>query len=84
MTPNHRKITELSRRQVRRLCELYASEWWTQGRSRDDVERMLLFSDYVFGVVDETDELAAFARVLTDRVFKALIFDLIVDPAHRG
>ena len=36
------------------------------------------------GLVDENDDLAAYARVLTDTVFKAFIFDVIVAPEHRG
>ncbi len=31
-----------------------------------------------------TEVPSGFARVLTDRVFKAFIFDLIVVPEHRG
>ena len=33
---------------------------------------------------DKPGELVGFARVLSDKVFKALIFDVFVDPAHRG
>jgi len=45
---------------------------------------MLQNSDFTFGIVaTESQELLAFARILTDRVFKAVIFDVIVHPAHR-
>ena len=33
---------------------------------------------------DDSGRLAAFARVLTDFVFKAFVFDVIVDPLHRA
>ena len=46
---------------------------------------MLEHSDYVFGLVKPvTDELVAFVRVLTDRVFKALVLDFIVHPKYRS
>jgi len=78
-------VDELSVEHVRRLYELYQQEWWTEGRSLDDVRTMLAGQGYVYGVsAAETGELAGFARVLTDGVFKALVFDVIVDPAHRG
>ena len=71
--------------QVRQLHQLYQNEWWTKGRTLDDVRRMLDHSDYVFGLCEpQTDELVAFARVLTDRIFKAFIFDVIVAPRYRG
>ena len=38
----------------------------------------------VIGVLDDEDRLQAFARVLSDFVFKALLFDVIVASAYRG
>ena len=77
--------TALDDTQIRRLHQLYQNEWWTKGRTLEDVRRMLEHSDYVFGLCEpETNDLVAFARVLTDRVYKAFIFDVIVAPEHRG
>jgi predicted GNAT family N-acyltransferase len=46
---------------------------------------MLAASDVVVGLTDRaTDCLVAFARVLTDRVFFAMIFDVIVSADRRG
>ena len=45
---------------------------------------MLQNSDFILGIVaPESQELLAFARILTDRVFKALVLDVIVHPEHR-
>lgn len=77
-------VETLSPAQVDRLVELYAGEWWTGGRRRADVVAMLEGSDVVLGLVTRQGELAGFARALTDGVFKALIFDVIVAPEHRG
>lgn len=74
----------LSERHLEQLHELYQREWWTKGRSLAEVRRAAFNSDFVFALVDEADRLVAFARVLTDKVFKALIFDVIVRSDHRG
>ncbi|MCG8606008.1 GNAT family N-acetyltransferase [bacterium] len=46
---------------------------------------MVQHSDFVLGVLEaESSRLVGFARVLTDRVFKAFIFDVIVAIEHRN
>ena len=75
----------LSPSQVDDLMLLYANEWWTRDRTRSDVERMLAESDLLFAVTErESQSLVAFARVLTDRTYVALLLDTIVAPAYRG
>lgn len=75
----------LSAAQVDDLLRLYGNEWWTAQRTRPDVERMLAASDLLFAVVKkESGSLVAFARVLTDRTYLALVLDVIVAPEHRG
>ena len=71
--------------QTRQLHELFHGEWWSKTRSFEEVERMLAHTEYLFGVCDaDSGRLVAFARVLSDRVYKALVFDLIVAPDVRG
>ena len=66
------------------LMELYRHEWWTNQRRDEDVARMLEHTDLVVGVcTDPGGQLVGFTRVLTDRVFKALVFDVIVAGPHR-
>ena len=75
----------LEERHVHELHALYQNEWWTRGRTLDETRRVVEHSDLVFAFLDETDgHLVAFARVITDRVFKALVFDVIVAPERRG
>jgi GNAT superfamily N-acetyltransferase len=77
-------IQRLERAHVAQLHELYQHEWWTQGRTREDVERMLDGTTYVFGFCTASDNrLVGFARVLTDGVFKGIIFDVIVASPYR-
>lgn len=74
----------LNSAQVEQLWRLYQSEWWSRGRKLSDTRRVVENSDLIFAFSDpETGELAAFARVLTDFVYKALIFDVIVEPSRR-
>lgn len=76
---------DLSPSQVDDLMGLYANEWWTRDRARGDVERMLAESDLLFVVMErKSRSLVAFARVLTDRTYVALLLDTIVAPAYRG
>ena len=75
----------LNRSQIEELHQMYQAEWWSRGRKLNDVRRVVEHSDLVFAFCDpETGRLAAFARVLTDYVYKAMVFDVIVDRAHRG
>jgi len=80
----YRVVYRLTRRQTDELHRLYRSEWWSTERTREEVERMLEHTDLVVGIVDPEERLAGFARVLTDRVFKAVIYDVIVEESHRG
>lgn len=78
-------IEQLTNQQVKDLHQLYQAEWWTKGRKLSDVERMLQHCDVIVAYChSETRELVAFARVLTDYVYKALIFDVIVEESFRN
>ncbi len=80
-----RQIDRLSERQLQELHEMYRKEWWTKDRELADVRRMLEHTDLIVAFCDSASErLAAFSRVLTDYVYKALIFDVIVETSSRG
>jgi GNAT superfamily N-acetyltransferase len=82
---NYRFVEQIDDRLRGDLMELYRHEWWTHARREEDVARMLQHTDLVVGVcADPGGQLVGFTRVLTDRVFKALIFDVIVAQAHRN
>lgn len=85
MDATFRRLEPLTSAHAPELHALYQAEWWTTGRSLADVRRMLEQSRYNIGAMDESSgALAGFARVLTDGVFKALIFDIIVAAPFRG
>ena len=74
----YNNVDRLTEAQAIQLHALYQREWWTAGRTLEDVRAMLAGSDHLYGICDgETAQLAGFARVLTDGVFKALVFDVI-------
>jgi len=78
-------IEILTQDQLIDLHHLFQLEWWTKGRKLDDVQRMLENSDVIVAYCDsETKELIAFARVLTDFVYKAFILDVMVKESYRG
>lgn len=79
-----RVVHGLSEAQLQQLHALYQNEWWTHGRTLAETRRCVAGSQLCLGLVDPADRLAGFSRVLTDFTFKALIFDVIVAPDHRG
>lgn len=79
-----RVVYALNEAQIAELHALYQLEWWTKGRSLEDTRNCVAHSQINIGVVDDLGSLQAYARVLTDYTFKALIFDFIVSNTHRG
>lgn len=77
-------VTELTDAQISDLLELYSQEYWSSQRTREAVVQMLASSDLIVGLVDEDDRLVGFTRVLTDFVFRAVVFDVVVKPSLRG
>lgn len=78
-------VHDLTEEQIQDLHRLYQNEWWGRGRELADVRNMLKKSDLVFAVIQlPSKKLVAFARVLTDFVYKAFLFDVMVEPKFRG
>lgn len=72
-------LFKLTENLTRQLHELYKKEWWSKDRTLEDIQYMLAHSDYIFALVDpDRDRLLAFARVISDRIYKAMILDVIV------
>ena len=63
---------------ITQLHALYQQEWWTKGRSIEATRQGIRGSQICIGIVSDTDELVGFTRVITDYVFKAFVFDVIV------
>ncbi len=79
------QIERLTDSQIEDLYGLYQAEWWSRGRSLEDVRLMLTNSSLIVAFAEpENERLLAFCRVLTDFVFRAVIYDVIVVPDWRG
>jgi ribosomal protein S18 acetylase RimI-like enzyme len=64
------------------LLSLYDQTDWARDRSLDDTTRMLAHTDVAISAWDGST-LVGFGRVLTDYVFRASIWDVIVDRAYQ-
>ncbi|EAQ80385.1 GNAT family N-acetyltransferase [Blastopirellula marina] len=81
-----RQVAALSEAQLVELTTLFQDLWWTPGRQLDGVRIAVENSSLVIGLVDDAagDRLIGFCRVLTDYVYRAMLHDVVVDPAYRG
>lgn len=67
--------------EIQNLFEVGA--FWAQGRRIEDIERMVQMSNpVVSGRID--DRLVGFARATSDAVYRAVIWDVVVDPTCQG
>lgn len=65
------------------LLRLYAHAPWAKGRTLEDAREMLAHTDLALSAWDG-ERLIGFGRVLTDYVYRASIWDVIVDEAYQG
>ncbi|MCM3357226.1 GNAT family N-acetyltransferase [Psychrobacillus sp. MER TA 171] len=66
------------------LYQLFQNEWWTKERSLADIKTMIDLSHVTIGLVDQdSGELVGFARAISDGVYRAFIFDVIVKENGR-
>ncbi|MDR3164642.1 MAG: GNAT family N-acetyltransferase [Synergistaceae bacterium] len=65
------------------LQELYRFTHWGRSRSLEQIERMLDATDLCFSIRHEI-KLVAFCRMLTDFIFRASVWDILVHPDHQG
>ena len=82
-------VHRLTEAQVTELVALYRNEWWTRNRQEVGVRRMLEGTGLIFalcagGAPGAPGRLVAFARVVTDFVYRATIYDVIVSADYRG
>ncbi|MFB6071397.1 MAG: GNAT family N-acetyltransferase [Halobacterium sp.] len=66
------------------LCSLYATYDWWADRDEREVSEALRNTDEVVLLRDETGEPVASARVVTDYVYYAMVYDVIVAEDRRG
>ncbi|MDX1411314.1 MAG: GNAT family N-acetyltransferase [Nitrospirales bacterium] len=65
------------------LNSLFEQADWSRGRTVEQSRDMLLHTDLAISAWDQS-RLIGFGRVLTDYVFRASIWDVIVDRDYQG
>lgn len=74
----------LSAHDLTQLIQLFkAAAFWAQDRSREDMAMAIANSFPIVTAWDE-DRLIGFARGTSDGVFRATIWDVVIDPAYQG
>ncbi len=77
-------IYSLSEEQILNLLEIFKGEDWSENRQIDDVRKMLEKS-WIIAIIDSSNgRIIAFARVLSDFIYRAFIYDVIVSKEYRG
>ncbi|BAY17080.1 GCN5-related N-acetyltransferase [Anabaenopsis circularis NIES-21] len=76
-------VDTLTEKQISELVQLYKNEFWSKQRTYQDVAKMLKASNIVLGLIDNNEQLIGFTRVLTDFVYRATIYDVIIKPDYR-
>ena len=64
------------------LLALFEQADWARGRAMEDIKRMLAETDVIISAWDGV-QLVGFARVLTDYVYRASIWDVIVNVSYQ-
>jgi N-acetylglutamate synthase-like GNAT family acetyltransferase len=64
------------------LQALYHFAPWAAGRDKEEIQVMLKNTDYVFSAQDD-GRLVGFARILTDRIYRATVWDVVVHPDYQ-
>jgi len=77
-------IYKFSDEHIKQLHQLYKEVWWAKDRSLDDTTNCVRGSQICIGILDNDDKLIGFTRVISDFIYKAIIFDVIVNDDHRG
>lgn len=64
------------------IYEFISNSYWGKGIPRERLEKSLRHS-FCFAVLDDENQLVAFARLITDRTTFAYLADVFVVEAHR-
>ena len=75
-------FSEKKELEASQLLQLFHQAPWAKDRTLDDAKEMLRHTDVALCAWDG-DQLVGFGRVLTDFVYRATIWDVIVDKAYQ-
>lgn len=84
MNTEYELIYQLSEEYVSDLLKLFRDAPWAADRKADDI-RVMLKNSWTCAIVDKkSGNIIAFNRVLSDYVYRAFIYDVIVAKDYRG
>jgi ribosomal protein S18 acetylase RimI-like enzyme len=84
MTGEFQIVSELKESLVCQLLAMYHHESWSKERKLEDVKIILQNSNILAIINREQDEMIVFARFLSDGIYRAFIYDVIVSLQYRG
>jgi len=77
-------IYNFSENEIKQVHQLYQEVWWGKERSLEDTIDCVQGSQVCIGILDENKKLVGFTRVISDFIYKAIIFDVIVSASYQG
>ena len=77
-------IYNFSDHHIKQLYQLYKDVGWGKERSIEGTIKCVQGSQVCIGILDKDNNLIGFTRILSDFIYKAFIFDVIVSAEHRG
>lgn len=77
-------IYSFSDNHIKQVHQLYKEVWWGKERTLEDAVNCVRGSQVCIGILDSNDKLIGFARIISDFIYKAIIFDVIVSVEHQG
>lgn len=76
-------IYNFSDKHIEQLLEMYKDVGWGE-RSIEDIIKCVQGSQVCIGILDKNNNLIGFTRIISDFIYKAFIFDVMVSAEHRG
>lgn len=77
-------IDDFTEQHIQQVHQLFKTAWWAKDRTLQETTSCVKGSQVCIGLLDDDNQLIGFTRVLSDFIYKAIIFDVIVSEAYRG
>lgn len=69
---------------IKQVHQLYKEVWWGKDRTIEDTINCVEGSQVCIGILDNNGKLIGFTRIISDFIYKAIIFDVIVSTEQQG
>jgi N-acetylglutamate synthase-like GNAT family acetyltransferase len=75
------RSAEINLAQLQHLFNI--GTFWAQGRKLEDLSKAISYSEPVISISD-AEKLIGFARAISDGIYRATIWDVVIHPEYRG